>query len=56
WDVLCGHDLKTLPPGARVGTGSPRRAAQLRALRPDVEVAEIRGNVGSRLEKMHTGL
>lgn len=57
WDVLCGHDdLSSLPARARVGTGSPRRAAQLRALRPDVEVADIRGNVGTRLDKMHTGL
>lgn len=56
WDVLCGHDLSSLPAQARVGTGSPRRAAQLRALRPDVEVADIRGNVGTRLDKMHTGL
>lgn len=55
WDVLCGHDLDTLPEGARVGTGSPRRAAQLEALRPDVEVAPIRGNVGTRLQKMKTG-
>jgi hydroxymethylbilane synthase len=55
WDVLCGHDLESLPPGARVGTGSPRRAAQLKALRPDVEVSDIRGNVDTRLEKMHTG-
>ena len=56
WDVLCGHDLSSLPVRARVGTGSPRRAAQLRALRPDVEVADIRGNVGTRLDKMHAGL
>lgn len=56
WDVMCGHDLETLPPDARVGTGSPRRAAQLRALRPDVEVADIRGNVETRLGKMRTGL
>jgi len=55
WDVLCGHHLDSLPAGARVGTGSPRRAAQLRALRPDVEVAEIRGNVGTRLEKTREG-
>lgn len=55
WDVLCGHDLDSLPPRARVGTGSPRRAAQLRILRPDVEVVEIRGNVDTRLEKMRTG-
>lgn len=55
WDVLCGHDLESLPPRAQVGTGSPRRAAQLRILRPDVEVVEIRGNVDTRLEKMRTG-
>lgn len=55
WDVLCGHDLKTLPHRAAVGTGSPRRAAQLRALRPDVEISDIRGNVDTRLEKMHSG-
>lgn len=55
WDVLCGHDLDSLPGGSRVGTGSPRRASQLLALRPDVEVADIRGNVETRLEKMHSG-
>lgn len=55
WDVLCGHALETLPPGARVGTGSPRRAAQLKALRPDVEILHIRGNVDTRLEKMRSG-
>lgn len=55
WDALCGHDLESLPRGGRVGTGSPRRAAQLRALRPDVEVADIRGNVGTRLEKIRSG-
>lgn len=55
WDVLCGHDLDSLPAGGRVGTGSPRRAAQMRDLRPDVDTAEIRGNVGTRLEKMRSG-
>lgn len=52
WDVLCGHDLSSLPTGARVGTGSPRRAAQMRRLRPDAEVVEIRGNVDTRLQKL----
>lgn len=55
WDVLCGHDLDSLPPGGRVGTGSPRRAAQMRGLRPDAETVDIRGNVGTRLEKMRSG-
>jgi hydroxymethylbilane synthase len=51
-DVLCaraGFTLATLPEGAKVGTGSPRRAAQLREMRPDLEVVDIRGNVGTRL-------
>ena len=45
--------LKDLPAGSRVGTGSPRRAAQLRSRRPDVEVVDIRGNVDTRLAKVH---
>jgi hydroxymethylbilane synthase len=55
WDVLCGHDLDSLPTEARVGTGSPRRAAQLRLLRPGVDVEEIRGNVDTRLAKLLAG-
>lgn len=47
-----GLKLEALPPGARVGTSSMRRAAQLRALRPDLEVVEIRGNVDTRLRKL----
>ena len=39
----------TLPPVRRVGTGSPRRAAQLKSLRPDLDVVDIRGNVDTRL-------
>lgn len=55
WDVLCGSTLGDLRPGARVGTGSPRRTAQLRALRPDVAVEDIRGNVETRLAKVDAG-
>lgn len=53
-DALCARDgltLATLPQGGRVGTGSPRRAAQIRAARPDLEVVDIRGNVGTRLNR-----
>jgi hydroxymethylbilane synthase len=55
WDVLCGASLADLPHGARVGTGSPRRRAQLMALRPDLRVEGIRGNVGTRLEMAESG-
>ena len=51
-DVLVARDglaLQDLPTGAVVGTGSPRRAAQLGLLRPDLEVRDIRGNVDSRI-------
>lgn len=54
-DVLICRDeltLETLPPGARVGTGSPRRAASVLALRPDLEIVDIRGNVGTRLGRV----
>ncbi len=54
-DALCARDsltMETLPSGARIGTGSPRRAAQLRAARPDCEVVDIRGNVGTRLNRV----
>ncbi len=47
--------LAELPPGARVGTGSPRRSVQLRLLRPDLEVVAIRGNVDTRLAKVEAG-
>jgi hydroxymethylbilane synthase len=53
-DVLCARDgarLVDLPIGARVGTGSPRRAAQLRAIRPDLEVVDVRGNIDTRLAR-----
>jgi hydroxymethylbilane synthase len=47
-----GLPLEDLPAGARVGTGSPRRVAQVRAARPDLEVVDIRGNVDSRLGRL----
>jgi hydroxymethylbilane synthase len=54
-DALCGSTLAGLRRGARVGTGSPRRIAQLKALRPDLDVVPIRGNVPARLAKLKTG-
>jgi hydroxymethylbilane synthase len=53
-DALCagGLTLKDLPQGARIGTSSPRRAAQVKSLRPDLEVADLRGNVESRLARV----
>ena len=47
--------LTELPEGARIGTGSPRRQAQLRYLRPDLQLEEIRGNVDTRLRKLDEG-
>ncbi len=55
-DVLCaGVALAALPAGARVGTGSPRRAAQVRRARPDLDVRDIRGNIDTRLRKVDEG-
>ena len=57
-DVLVSRDgftVMTLPTGARVGTGSPRRAAQLLAARPDLEVVPVRGNVDTRLRTVTDG-
>jgi hydroxymethylbilane synthase len=52
-DALCGPSkLADLPLGARVGTGSPRRMAQLKALRSDLDVVPIRGNADTRLRKI----
>ena len=54
-DALAARDgltLDALPQGARVGTGSPRRVAQLKRRRPDLEVVDIRGNVDTRLSRV----
>lgn len=54
-DVLVGRSLEEMPPGATVGTGSPRRAAQLKELRPDIETVGLRGNVDTRVRKVSQG-
>ena len=57
-DAFVSHhhaDLAALPHGARVGTSSLRRQAQLRALRPDLVLLDLRGNVGTRLGKLDAG-
>jgi hydroxymethylbilane synthase len=57
-DVLVARDgltLHTLPHGARIGTGSPRRQAQLLAARPDLDVRPVRGNVDRRLAMVTDG-
>ncbi len=54
-DVLISrdrHTLKTLPPGSKVGTGSPRRKQQLMRLRPDLRVLDLRGNLDTRVSKV----
>jgi len=57
-DVLVARrpsTLAQLPAGARIGTGSPRRAAQIAAVRPDLKAVEIRGNVDTRLRRLREG-
>jgi len=55
-DVLIGAEsIASLPQGARVGTSSPRRAAQMLRLRPDCRVVPFRGNVATRLAKLEAG-
>jgi len=55
-DVLVGAaSVAALPAGARVGTSALRRRAQLLAVRPDLEVVELRGNVDTRLRKLAAG-
>lgn len=53
-DALCGATLAGLRKGARVGTGAARRAAQLRAVRPDLDIVAVRGNVPPRLRKLRS--
>ena len=56
-DALCarnGDTVQSLPVGARVGTGSPRRRAQLAARRPDLQLVDIRGNIDTRLQRLQT--
>ena len=57
-DVMVARDgctVEQLPHGARVGSSSQRRAAQLHALRPDLNVLDIRGNVDTRVRKLDEG-
>lgn len=55
-DRLVGAEsIAALPKGARIGTSSPRRTAQLKRLRPDLEIVLLRGNVGTRLAKLERG-
>jgi hydroxymethylbilane synthase len=57
-DALVARDgakLADLPTGALIGTGSPRRAAQLRLMRPDIRPVPVRGNAGTRLAKVTSG-
>ena len=54
-DAVVGRPLADLPAGARVGTSSLRRAAQLRRLRPDLTVESVRGNLDTRLRKLDAG-
>ncbi len=49
------NPLSALPPGARLGTASVRRQAQLLAARPDLEIAPLRGNIGTRLARVRSG-
>lgn len=58
WDCLVSREalkLSELPSGAKVGTSSQRRAEQIKRLRPDIEVADIRGNVPDRIDQMDKG-
>ncbi len=50
-----GKPLSELPQGACVGTGSQRRAVQLKAFRPDIQIRSLRGNIDTRLSKLYSG-
>jgi hydroxymethylbilane synthase len=54
-DAMIGSRLADLREGARVGTSSLRRAAQLKAVRPDIEILDLRGNLDTRLRKLDEG-
>jgi hydroxymethylbilane synthase len=54
-DALVGSSLEDLSPGAVVATGSPRRRVQLSNVRPDLAFQELRGNIGTRLERVPPG-
>jgi hydroxymethylbilane synthase len=55
FDAIVGLTLDALPHGARVGTSALRRQAQLKALRPDLDIQSIRGNLDTRLRKLDEG-
>jgi hydroxymethylbilane synthase len=58
WDALCARSkvtVETLPKGAKVGTSSMRRQCQLLAVRPDLQIAMLRGNVPTRIKKLDDG-
>jgi hydroxymethylbilane synthase len=54
-DAIAGKKLWELPQGAKIGTSSLRRAAQMRVIRPDMRIENIRGNVDTRLRKLDEG-
>lgn len=55
FDAIIGSTLEDLPQGARVGTSALRRQAQLKVLRPDLDIQSIRGNLDTRLRKLDEG-
>ncbi|SEJ83606.1 hydroxymethylbilane synthase [Paenibacillus polymyxa] len=52
--TLGAKSLEDLPPGAKVGTSSLRRASQIKSMRPDLQLEPVRGNIDSRLKKLET--